>query len=131
MNDITVTRSGGCLCGGVRYRVTGALRGVVNCFCGQCRKTSGHHVAATRAPAAALHLDADATLRWYQSSPAARRGFCTRCGGNLFWQHRERDTISIMAGTLDQPTGLATIDNIYVDDAGDYQIIPDCGDARA
>jgi len=125
MNAITVTRSGGCLCGGVRYRISGEVRGVVNCFCGQCRKTSGHHVAAARVLRSALSLDADATLRWYDSSKDARRGFCNRCGGNLFWQHRARDTVSIMAGTLDQPTGLATIDNIYVTDAGDYQIIPE------
>jgi len=123
MNANTLT--GGCLCGGVRYRISGEVRGVVNCFCGQCRKTSGHHVAAARAPRENFHLDADATLRWYDSSKDARRGFCNRCGGNLFWQHRARDTVSIMAGTLDQPTGLATIDNIYVDDAGDYQIIPE------
>lgn len=123
MND--KTRSGGCLCGGVRYRVTGELRGVINCFCGQCRKTSGHHVAATRARRADFHVDADSTLKWYRSSEKARRGFCCECGGNLFWQHQGRDTISIMAGSLDQPTGLATIANIYVDDAGDYQAIPD------
>lgn len=121
-NDITLT--GGCLCGGVRYRISGEVRGVVNCFCGQCRKTSGHHVAATRVQRSDLHIDADSTLQWYDSSADARRGFCNRCGGNLFWQHRARDTISVMAGTLDQPTGLATIANIYVDDAGDYQIIP-------
>lgn len=116
--------SGGCLCGGVRYRITGELCGVVNCFCGQCRKTSGHHVAATRVQRSDLHIDADATLQWYDSSTDAQRGFCNRCGGNLFWRHRARDTVSIMAGTLDQPTGLATIANIYVADAGDYQIIP-------
>lgn len=123
MNANTLT--GGCLCGGVRYRISGEVRGVVNCFCGQCRKTSGHHVAATRVLRSALSLDADDTLRWYDSSTDAMRGFCNRCGGNLFWQHRARDTISVMAGTLDQPTGLATIANIYVADAGDYQIIPE------
>ena len=118
-------RTGGCLCGGVRYRVTGELRGVINCFCGQCRKTSGHHVAATRARRADFHLGRDSTLKWYRSSEKAQRGFCCRCGGNLFWRHRDRDTISIMAGSLDQPTGLATVENMYVGDAGDYQVIPD------
>ncbi len=124
MNATAPTTTGGCLCGGVRYRVSGEARGVINCFCGQCRKTSGHHVAATRVSLADFHLDQDSTLRWYDSSPKARRGFCRQCGGNLFWRAHAGDTISIMAGTLDTPTGLATIENIYVDDASDYQIIP-------
>jgi len=117
--------TGGCLCDGVRYRITGELRGVINCFCGQCRKTSGHHVAATRVNLADFELIDDSTLHWYDSSQEVRRGFCRKCGGNLFWQNHCRDTISIMAGTLDAPTGLATIDNIYTDDASDYQIIPE------
>ena len=116
---------GGCLCGGVRYRVARVLRGVVNCFCGQCRKTSGHHVAATQARLDDFHLHDDGALKWYRSSPKAQRGFCRECGGNLFWRHDDEDTISIMAGTLDTPTGLQVCENLYVEDASDYQIIPE------
>ncbi len=39
--------TGGCLCGAVRYELQGRLRAVVACHCGQCRRTSGHYVAAT------------------------------------------------------------------------------------
>jgi len=51
------TYTGGCLCGGVRYRATGPLRHVIACHCGQCRKTSGHFAAMTSVPLArfALH----------------------------------------------------------------------------
>ncbi|MBK5117662.1 MAG: GFA family protein, partial [Thermoleophilia bacterium] len=30
------------------------------------------------------------------------------------------DTISIAAGSLDEPTGLKTVNQIYTEDAGDY-----------
>ena len=123
MSEPSGSVSGGCLCEGVRYRVSGPLRGVINCYCGQCQKTSGHHVAATRASLADFELIKDETLSWYESSDRARRGFCRRCGGNLFWKRYDLDTISIMAGTIDNPTGLDTISNIYVEDASDYQII--------
>ena len=59
---MTDTHSGGCLCGGVRYRATGPLRPVVACHCVQCRKTSGHHAAMTSVPRADLALEADETL---------------------------------------------------------------------
>ena len=39
--------TGGCLCGGVRYAVTGPLRDIIACHCEQCRRSSGHFVAAT------------------------------------------------------------------------------------
>ena len=125
MNADVRTITGSCLCGGVRYRASGELRGIINCFCGQCQKTSGHHFAATRVAQADFELLSDSTLTWYRSSPGARRGFCRRCGGNLFWEKEGLDTISITAGTIDKPTGLAVIDNIYVEDANDYHIIPE------
>lgn len=113
---------GGCLCGAVRYRVTGPLRPVIACHCTQCRKTSGHHVAATSA-----HRDdvaIDGTVQWYSSSADARRGFCPTCGSNLFWDG-PGSHLSIFAGTLDGPTGLTLQGHIFCADKGDYYDITD------
>src|SRR4051794_29032619 len=85
MTDETHT-GGGCLCGGVRYEVSGPLRPVVNCHCGQCRRTHGHFSAYTEAPRRALSLVEVSSLRWYRSSPQVRRGFCSNCGASLFWE---------------------------------------------
>src|ERR1700683_1428073 len=68
MQEQRVTSRGGCLCGGVRYSVRGSLRDVVACHCLQCRRTSGHFVAATGAEASRVTLDEDATLVWYGSA---------------------------------------------------------------
>ena len=35
------TASGGCLCGGVRYRVQGPLRPILQCHCEMCRRATG------------------------------------------------------------------------------------------
>lgn len=116
---------GGCLCGAVRYAVRGPMRPVVYCHCSQCRKTSGHFVAASACSAADLELLADDGLRWYDSSPHAQRGFCERCGGNLFWRPVNGDRVSIMAGTLDVPTQLRAVAHIHTDSASDYHDIAD------
>ena len=118
---------GGCLCGGVRYEVSGALRDVVACHCSQCRQTSGHFVAATQVPSVRLRLTESATLRWYRSSAAAERGFCARCGGNLFWRETApgSTTTSIMAGTLETPTGLRLVQHIFAAHKSDYYDIAD------
>lgn len=117
------TRTGGCLCGAVRYRVTGALRDVLLCHCEQCRRTSGYQVAATRAQRADVSLEADAGLRWYESSPGVYRGFCGECGSSLFWQPGDPHSLGIMAGSLDSPTGLTIAGQIHTADAADYHVI--------
>ncbi|MCY3826104.1 MAG: GFA family protein [Candidatus Dadabacteria bacterium] len=117
--------TGGCLCGGVRYKTTGPLRSVIACHCTQCRKTSGHHTAMTSVPRANLILESDETLVWFKSSDIARRGFCGRCGGNLFWEPVGEDRVSIAAGTLDGATGLTIESHIYTEDAGDYYDLPE------
>jgi hypothetical protein len=117
--------TGGCLCGGVRYQVSGELRGVIACHCSQCRRTSSHYAAMTSAPNERLSLTSAATLVWYPSSPSAERGFCKVCGSNLFWRPRAEDRTSITAGTLDTPTGIATLRHIFVGDKSDYYEIAD------
>ena len=116
---------GGCLCGAVRYTIAGPLRPVVFCHCGQCRRTSGHHVAATACRADHFTLVAGEGLRWYRSSASAERGFCKRCGSNLFWRTTHRADLSIMAGTLDVPTGLQPQAHIFVADKSDYYSLND------
>lgn len=117
--------TGGWLCGGVRYEIRGELRPVVYCHCEQCRKTSGHFVAATTSPLQAFALLNDETLSVYRASDVARRGFCNRCGGNLFRSPDNEDRICIYAGTIDTPTGLSDDRHIFVADKSDYVDIVD------
>jgi hypothetical protein len=113
-------RTGGCLCGAVRYSVSGPLRPVIMCHCTQCRRTTGHVMAATAARRADFRLVADGGLSWYVSSHEARRGFCGRCGSTLFWDGAGRDYLSIAAGTLDDSRGLTIAHHIFVADKGAY-----------
>lgn len=118
-------RTGGCLCGAVRYEIAGPLRPVVFCHCTQCRRNTGHFMAATAARHHDFRLLAADELCWYASSDAARRGFCGRCGSTLFWQANGRDYISITAGSLDGLTGLTSACHIHIADKGDYYSIAD------
>ncbi|HXH03725.1 MAG TPA: GFA family protein [Candidatus Competibacteraceae bacterium] len=128
-NDPTPRATGGCLCGAVRYEIHGPLRPVVACHCSQCRRTSGHYVAATAARLEDFRLVKDEGLRWYQPDAIARRGFCGVCGSNLFWEPTQGEQagrqLSIMAGTLELSTGLRMVAHICVEDASDYYAVPE------
>lgn len=113
---------GSCLCGAVKYTIEGALRPVIGCHCVQCRKTSGHYVAATSAPRDKVTVDGDVT--WYASSERARRGFCAICGSSLFWDGAGGN-LSVHAGTFDDATGLKLAAHIVVGDKGDYHGLDD------
>ena len=113
-------KTGSCLCGGVKYQINGPMRPIVACHCSQCRKTSGNYVTATRVAKVDLVFDSMSTLKWYKSSDVAERGFCGTCGSNLFWQRQVGENTSIMAGTIDPPTGLHIAQHIFVGDKSDF-----------
>ena len=127
MKTPTPVHRGSCLCGAVRYEVHGPLRNVIACHCTQCRKQTGHYLAATSADRDHFKLIRGEELRWYRSSAEAERGFCGRCGSVLFWQMDGRSEISITAGTIDGPTGVTTEGHIFCASKGDYYVIPEEG----
>jgi len=123
--------TGQCLCGGVSYYADGPIRDVIYCHCSQCRRQTGHFVAASAVERGALQFNHEATLKWFRSSPTAERGFCGRCGSTLFWRSDTARHVAVMAGSLDDPTGIRAVAHIFVSDKGDYYDIADGLDQHA
>ena len=113
--------NGSCLCGGVRFELGPPLRDVVVCHCSLCRRSGTLAGAYTSVPRDALRLTEQKGLRWYVDVNRRRRGFCGTCGATLFWSDEAEPTISVSAGSLDEPTGLATETHIFVADAADWE----------
>lgn len=110
---------GSCLCGAVRFEVTGSLPGPDVCHCSQCRKFSGHCFASTDVPKAALTIHGSEKVRWF-AGEKARRGFCSTCGSSLFWDPLRHDWIGVAMGAFDTPTETRVRIHIHVADKGDY-----------
>ena len=125
MSQLPSKRQGGCLCGAVRYEVTGAMKPVVACHCKMCRRQTGHLLATTAAWDEQFQLTEKSGLKWHQSSAENRRGFCGDCGSVLFFDTSGDGKISITAGTLDGDSGLSLAAHIFVADKGDYYQIAD------
>lgn len=94
---------GGCLCGAVRYRVTGAPCGGNICYCSQCRRQGGSPLAAFVAYKLTAFTLLQGEPRSYRSSYFAVRQFCEHCGSALFWRQDGSDELDIFRGSLDAP----------------------------
>jgi hypothetical protein len=90
-------RTGGCLCGAVRYRVEGEPTHVGRCHCADCRKESGSAFTVyAQWPREAFELQGEVVT--YDG-----RSFCPRCGsriGNLGNLDTEPE-VEIRIGSLD------------------------------
>ena len=124
-NDTRDITHGACLCGSVSFSVRGALRPIVFCHCGQCRRAQGPFAAYTAAPRDSIELNDEAGLRWFDSSVHARRGFCGVCGSSLFWAPVDESYWGIAAGAVDPACELTPLRHIFVADKASYYEICD------
>ena len=118
--------AGGCLCGAVKFTVAGPLREILVCHCGECRRWCGRAWPATAASRNDLSVVRGA-VRWCASpgsASSARRGSCSACGSCLFWDAPGRDTVSISACSLDEPSSLRVAAHIYVADGVPWDVPP-------
>ncbi|MBZ9699615.1 MULTISPECIES: GFA family protein [unclassified Mesorhizobium] len=99
-------RTGGCLCGNVRYRTISRPR-THYCHCDMCRRSTGSAFAV-------LAWVPSASLEWLsnkpfcrRSSPIAQRSFCRDCGSPVALAYdASPDEIALHVGTFDDPADL-------------------------
>lgn len=114
--------SGQCLCGAVTYRAHG-LRDMWFCHCTQCRKVTGHYLAACRTERERFEIAGE--VSWTSHSGTSQLGRCKRCASPLFWQQPGSLTLSVLAGSLDAAHGIAALGHAFVGEKGDYYAIGD------
>lgn len=122
------TLKGSCLCGAVRLEIRNGLELEPQaCHCTQCRKQTGHFLAAVNVRRDALSMSGEDKVAWYQSSEKVRRGFCSICGSTLFWDAEMEgyEYTAIAMGLLDEPTGTRISKHTFVADKGDYYELDD------
>lgn len=95
---------GGCLCGAVRYRLSGAAQATSNCHCDSCRRASGAPSVAWVVVRAADFAIVTGAPVGFRSSPPVVRTFCGKCGTPLTYRHDDSPgTIDVTTASLDSP----------------------------
>lgn len=103
-----MNHSGQCLCGAIRYQLSGEPLVVALCHCVDCRRSAGAPLVAW-----ALFPEPSLTLtkgspKTINSSGTAMRSFCAECGSGLFYRNAEvfPGLVDVQSSTLDNPDAL-------------------------
>jgi hypothetical protein len=120
-NETNDAMVGGCLCGAIRYRITGSPLFVSQCACKDCQKATGTgHTTIVGVEEADLHVEGEPKI--YTNSGdtggAVSRHFCGTCGGRLYTTGDLPGSVHIVqAGSLDDPNLVTPTSAIYLKDA--------------
>lgn len=95
-------KHGGCQCGRVRFRAAVEPDAAYLCHCRMCQRATGGVAAAfVHLPKSECHWEGEPD--WYESSPIARRPFCSNCGTPLGFAFKDSDNMDLTVGSFDEP----------------------------
>ena len=97
---------GSCLCGEVKYELTGSINEVAVCHCTQCKRAQGTPFA-TNAPvelAKCKFSNNSDSIKAYFSSPNKKRVFCDNCGTPISFRSQAMSgMMHLYLAALDDP----------------------------
>jgi hypothetical protein len=109
-------QTGGCLCGAVRYRVTGNPEATSLCHCDSCRRSTGGPSLAWAIFAEPSVAITEGELAEHQSSPGVYRGFCASCGTSLTYRRDNRPGLfDVTTASLDDPEAYPPAKEIWTE----------------
>ncbi|HSG89669.1 MAG TPA: GFA family protein [Pseudomonadales bacterium] len=114
---------GSCLCGAVRFVLTGAVASGANCHCRQCRKISGsaHATNLYALPEAVRFTAGEALLQRFEvPGRDFQNVFCSRCGSGLPHLDRAAETMVIPAGSLDGEPSVGRFVQTFLDEQPEW-----------
>ena len=116
---MSLTRSGGCLCGAVRFvaRLKDAGFGV--CHCEMCRRWTGSALLGITVPDGDVDWTGADHIATRQTSDWAMRAWCRECGSGLYFKVTldgpYSGNVELPIGLFDDPNGLNMTNEIYID----------------
>ena len=119
MADKAERIEGHCLCGAVTVRAAPMRRHVEACHCTMCRRWCGIAFVGVMC-GSDVEIDGEQHVVRYRSSDWAERGFCGRCGSNLFYHYLPLDTNGFTAGLFSDEAFLPLAEEIFIDEKPGY-----------
>ncbi|MEM7078069.1 MAG: GFA family protein [Pseudomonadota bacterium] len=118
-----MSATGKCLCGAITFVADEVETHVHACHCAMCRGWTGGPMMAAAVGSVTFSGD---TLKRYESSLWAERGFCSECGSSLFYRLKEPEIYLLATGVFDDAEQFSVTGEIYIDEKpGGYDFAGD------
>jgi len=116
---------GKCLCGEVRFSLSGELPDLYQCHCSLCRKVSGSSSnSAMKIERAQLRWDAGEDLiHRYETDSGFKSHFCSRCGSPLPNPTANDSAWWVPVGLLENGEGLRIAAHMFVASRAPWDVI--------
>jgi hypothetical protein len=128
MNDNDKLRTGGCLCGALRYEARGEPSLMGHCYCADCRKASGSGFIPFMGFAREAVRFSGPNVEFRSEATAGRiavRNRCAVCGGLVFGGEIDKsDSFTIYAGSLDDASAFRPTIAIFAGGRPDWAQLP-------
>ncbi len=112
---MSITLTGGCHCGELRYEATVENNEAYYCHCRMCQLSFGNIFATF------FNLP-KANVKWlrhepkyFHSSKIAQRGFCAQCGTPLTFAFHDSERMDLSVGSLDHPDLMKPVNHFAVE----------------
>ncbi len=123
-------KTGGCLCGAIRYTISGEAQMVAACHCRDCQKQTG------TAYSVLLGIEADAitidsgTLKTFAKNGTSglpvERKFCGDCGSPIYSDAKAIEgLLFVKGGTLDEPATIPVGAEIWCSSKAEWAGLPE------
>ncbi|MEV6978521.1 GFA family protein [Kitasatospora sp. NPDC093806] len=115
----TAVRTGGCLCGRVRFEAAGAPDYPHVCSCPHCQKLAGGPLMSwvSFELAGFRWTGPTGEPAWHHTWPDSRRGFCPTCGSQVCAQDDGAPCIALTLSALDDASDLTPVNQSFRSDA--------------
>ena len=99
---------GGCACGRVRFQAEVESDEAYLCHCRMCQRASGN-VSLAMLGIGQSKVRWEGEPDWYDSSPIARRPFCSSCGTTLGFAYKDSGKMDLTVAAFDDPSRFVPI----------------------
>ncbi len=120
---------GKCLCGGVKFEITGTVPNLYQCHCSECRRQSGSASnTATIVNANQFSWKAGQNIvTGFKHRTGFNSHFCSICGSPVPNKLRKSEYIWIPAGLLEDSENLEIVLHLYVGSKSHWEEISNSG----
>ncbi len=118
---------GRCLCGAVRFEISGSIDAIVMCHCSRCRKAQGSAYATNGlVNESAFILHGEELLTGYESAPGNVKYFCSKCGSPILNRSDKRPgKVRVRLGTIESEINERPLAHIFASSKASWDCITD------